>query len=261
MKKNTGKLSVLAIDIGGSHVKATILNERGELTMEYDKVETPVPANPENMVNAIKALVKNFPAYDKISVGFPGYTKKGVVITAPNLGTKAWKEFNLQSKLQTELGKPARVVNDADMQGLGVVKGKGFELVITLGTGFGTAFLLDGILLPHLEISQHPLAKGLNYDEYIGDKALDDVGEKKWNKRMRKVFKVLKTVFNYDYLYIGGGNSRKLNTKLDKNMKIVTNEDGIKGGSRLWQEGEIPGTKATTGPRNSSSPIKKSISK
>jgi polyphosphate glucokinase len=245
MKKHTDKLSVLSIDIGGSHVKATILNARGELTMEYDKVETPVPSTPENMVEAIKNLVKNFPAYNKISVGFPGYIKNGVVITAPNLGTRAWKGFDLQSKLQTELSQPARVVNDADMQGLGVVNGKGFELVITLGTGFGTAFLLDGVLLPHLEISQHPLAKDHNYDEYIGDKALDHVGDKKWNKRMRKVFKVLKTVFNYDYLYIGGGNARKLDIKLDKNMKIVTNEDGIKGGSRLWQEKTIQGLKAT----------------
>lgn len=246
MKKTAEKLSVLSIDIGGSHVKATILNARGELTMEYNKVVTPSPANPENIVKAIKSLVKSFPAYHKISVGFPGYVKKGVVLTAPNLGTKAWKGFDLQSKLRKELGKPARVVNDADMQGLGVVKGKGFELVITLGTGFGTAFLMDGVLLPHLEISQHPLAKGLNYDEYIGDEALDDLGEKKWNKRMRKVFKVLKTVFNYDYLYIGGGNSRRLDIKLDRNMKIVTNEDGIKGGSRLWQEKKVQGRKATT---------------
>jgi polyphosphate glucokinase len=244
MKKNTGQLRVLAIDIGGSHVKATVLNKQGELTMEYDKVDTPMPSTPQNMMEAIKSLVKNFPAYDKISVGFPGYIKNGTVITAPNLGTKAWGGFNLQSKLAELFGKPAHVVNDADMAGLGVVSGKGFEMVITLGTGFGTAFLQDGVLLPHMEISHHPISKGMDYDEYIGDIALDDLGEKKWNKRMKKVFKVLKTVFNYDYLYIGGGNARKLKMKLDRNMKLVTNEDGIKGGARLWQAENLKGINA-----------------
>jgi polyphosphate glucokinase len=244
MKKTAEELSVLAIDIGGSHVKATILNKKGELTMEYDKVETPMPSTPKNMMAAIKTLVKSFPPYNKISVGFPGYVKGGVIITAPNLGTKAWTGFDLRTALQTELGQPAHVVNDADMQGLGVVDGKGFELVVTLGTGFGTAFLQDGVLLPHMEIAHHPIAKGLTYDEYIGDKALDDLGEKKWNKRMKKVFKILKTVFNYDHLYIGGGNARKLKLKLDSNMKLITNEEGIKGGSRLWQTKKISGLHA-----------------
>jgi polyphosphate glucokinase len=244
MKKSVKQLSVLAIDIGGSHVKATILNHLGELTMEYDKVETPMPSTPQNMLEAINGLVKNFPLYDKISVGFPGYVKNGVIITAPNLSTKAWSGFHLQSELTQALGKPAQVVNDADMQGLGVAAGKGLELVITLGTGFGTAFLQEGVLLPHVELAHHPIAKGLTYDEYIGEAALEKLGEKKWNKRIVKVFKILKTVFNYDYLYIGGGNSRKLNIKLDGNMKIVSNQDGIKGGARLWETRRVSGIMA-----------------
>jgi polyphosphate glucokinase len=120
------------------------------------------------------------------------------------------------------------------MQGLGVVDGKGLEVVITLGTGFGTAVLLDGNLLPHLEFAHQPVGKVKSYDKYIGEAALEKEGDKKWNKRMQKVFVVLKTVFNYDYLYIGGGNSDRLTFKLDKNMKIVSNADGIKGGARLW---------------------------
>jgi polyphosphate glucokinase len=244
MKKNNGPLSVLAIDIGGSHVKATILNKKGELTMEYEKVETPLPSTPQNMVDAIKNLVKNFPEYNKISVGFPGYIKNGIVVTAPNLSTKEWAGFDLQTVLAKELGQPTSVVNDADMQGLGVVSGTGFEMVITLGTGFGTAFVLDGVLLPHLEVAHHPISKGMDYDEFIGEKALEAIGAKLWNKRMRKVFKVLKTVFNYDHLYIGGGNARKLKMELDANMKLVTNEDGIKGGSRLWQTEKLKGINA-----------------
>jgi polyphosphate glucokinase len=233
-KNNATSPKFLSIDIGGSHIKATILNDAGALQMEYDKTPTPTPANPENVVNTIKKLVKSFPAYDMVSVGFPGYVKNGVIKTAPNLGTNFWKDFDLSKKLSTELGKPTRVVNDADMQGLGIVSGKGLEMVITLGTGFGTALLVDGQLMPHLELAHHPFAKGKTYDDYVGERGLEKEGVEKWNRRMKKVFKVLKTVINYDTLYIGGGNSDKLNFKLDKNMKIVTNQDGIKGGSRLW---------------------------
>jgi len=234
MKKTPSQLRVLSIDIGGSHIKATILNKKGDLKMEYDKIATPAPANPENVIKAINTLVKDFPAYDKISVGFPGYVKNGVVKTAPNLGTDYWADVDLSKKLEKALGKPTQVVNDADMQGLGVVSGKGLEMVVTLGTGFGTALLMDGHLLPHFELAHLPIKEGITYDKYIGEKALEKEGKEKWNKRMKKVFQILKTVFNYDTLYIGGGNSDELTFKLDKNMKIVTNADGIKGGARLW---------------------------
>lgn len=238
MKNSPAPLKFLSIDIGGSHIKSTVLNEKGELQIAYNKIPTPAPASPENVIKAIKTLVKDFPEYDRISTGFPGYVKDGVVKTAPNLDTSIWEDVNLAKNLEAELGKPAKVVNDADMQGLGVVDGKGFELVITLGTGFGTASYLNGILLPHLEFSHAPFGKA-DFDKYISDASLDKLGVKKWNKRVRKVFDVLKTVFNYDYLYIGGGNSDKLNFKLDKNMKIVSNAEGIKGGSRLWLMDEL----------------------
>ncbi|WP_179412546.1 ROK family protein [Mucilaginibacter sp. E4BP6] len=241
--KNTSSLAkILSIDIGGSHIKATILNTKGELQKAYDKVVTPTPANPANVVASIKKLVSAFPDYDHVSVGFPGYVRDGVIKTAPNLGTEDWKDVDFAERLTQELGKPTKVVNDADMQGLGVVSGKGFEMVLTLGTGFGTALLMNGHLLPHLEVAHHPISKKETYDEYIGEKALERDGKKKWNKRMEKVFEVLKTVFNYDTLYIGGGNADKLNFKLDDNMKIVTNEDGIKGGSRLWTVEHDPQT-------------------
>ncbi|MDN5286988.1 MAG: hypothetical protein JWR38_3262 [Mucilaginibacter sp.] len=244
------QVKILSIDIGGSHIKATILNKKGELKMDYDKIVTPAPASPENLIKAIKTLLKDFPSYDKISVGFPGYVKNGVVQTAPNLDTKLWAGVDLNKKLADALGKPTQVVNDADMQGLGVVDGKGLEMVITLGTGFGTALLLDGHLLPHLELAHHPIKDAdTTYDKYIGEKALEKEGKEKWNKRMQKVFKVLKTVFNYDTLYIGGGNSDLLTFKLDKNMKIVTNADGIKGGARLWAtDDEKPAKKAIATP-------------
>ena len=227
--------NIMTIDIGGSFIKATVLNQEGELLQDYQKVKTPNPATPQKVLEAIQYLVMDFQDYTKISVGFPGYIKKGIVRTAPNLGTDFWKNVNLNRLLTEALNRPVRIANDADMQGLGVVSEQGLEMVITLGTGLGTALLLDGHLLPHLELAHHPFTRNKTYDDYIGDKALKKTGVKKWNKRMKKVLDILKRVFNYDRLYIGGGNSRKLNFKLDENIKIISNKDGIKGGARLWQ--------------------------
>ena len=229
--------AILAIDIGGSHIKATILDKNGKMQMDYEKIVTPRPAKPEKVLSAIKELVQHFPAYGKIAVGFPGYIKEGIVITAPNLGTKDWYHINFSQLLTDTFSKPARVINDADMQGLGIVSGKGLEMVLTLGTGFGTAILKNGVLLPHLEIAHHPIAKKQTYDEYVGEKALEKAGIKKWNKRMEMIIGILQTVFNYDVLYIGGGNAAKLTGKLADNIKIVSNEDGIHGGARLWENG------------------------
>ena len=227
---------ILCIDIGGSHIKGAILNEAGELETDYIKFDTPLPATPDKVLLVIQQLASASPGFEKISVGFPGYVKDGVVMTAPNLGTDAWHNIKLSEEIASLLGKPAKVLNDADMQGMGIASGKGFEIVATIGTGFGTAFLYNGKLLPHLELAHHPISKGRDYDAYIGQKAMDDCGKEKWNKRMMKVLAVIKTVFNYDHLYLGGGNASKLKFPLDENISIVSNIEGIKGGARLWQE-------------------------
>lgn len=235
METASSGTSILSIDIGGSSIKATILNKEGEMVQEYKKVKTPKPSSPEAVLKAINSLIENFQSYDRVSVGFPGYIKNGVTCTAPNLGTDLWKDINLAQLLGEVLRKPVRVANDADIHGLGVVSGKGLELVVTLGTGFGTAMLMDGALLPHLELAHHPISKKRTYDSFIGDKAYLQIGKKRWNRRMKQVLKVLKVVFNYDRLYIGGGNADELDFKLDDNIEIITNRDGIKGGVRLWQ--------------------------
>lgn len=236
---------ILAFDIGGSHIKATILNIEGKFLKEYEREDTPQPASPEMVLLLIKELASRFPEYDKITAGFPGYIKDGVVKTAPKLGNNLWKDYDLQKQLENVLGKPALVINDADMQGLSLAKGKGFEMVITLGTGFGSAIMKNGILLPHLEMSQHPITKGKNYNDYIGESELLKIGKKKWNKRMERVIEVLKTVFNYDHLYISGGNAKLLTFKLDENISVENNKDGIKGGAVLWSQAkkEIKKTK------------------
>ncbi len=207
------------------------------MLLDYQKTETPVPANPQNVIRVIAALADGFKPFTKVSVGFPGYVRDGIVRTAPNLDNEAWQNFDLANELSNVLKQPARVVNDADLQGLGIAAGKGLEMVVTLGTGFGTALLLDGVLLPHFEIAHHPLSKERDYDQYIGNAALQDAGLEKWNKRMKKVIAVLKTVYNYDHLYISGGNARKLDFKLEENISIGTNLEGIRGGAKLWANG------------------------
>jgi polyphosphate glucokinase len=227
---------ILAIDIGGSHIKATILDNDGTFLQEYQKEVTPKPSSPEKLMAVIKDLADHFSDYDKIAAGFPGYIKDGVVKTAPKLGTDLWKDYDLTKSLEQAFGKPALVINDADLQGLALASGKGVEMVITLGTGFGSAIMLDGVLLPHLEMSQHPITKSKNYNDYIGESALQKIGKERWNKRMGKVIKILKTVFNYDHLYISGGNARLLTLKPEDNISIDDNKDGIKGGAILWEQ-------------------------
>lgn len=227
--------NILAIDIGGSHIKGTVLNPKGEQQTEYRKLPTPPQVNAAGVIEVVLQLVKDMPAYEYVSVGFPGYVRNGIVYTAPNLFTANWKEVNLGQQISNALKKPVRLVNDADQLGLGVVSGKGFELAVTLGTGFGTALLFDGYLLPHLELAHHPVSKDRDYDVYIGAKALETEGKEKWNRRMTKVLEVLKTVFNYDRLYIGGGSTPKLTIPLADNIHLFSNADGIKGGAKLWE--------------------------
>lgn len=227
---------ILSIDIGGSHIKATVLNASGSFLQTYERLPTPLPATPDKVLDVIKQLAGKFPEYDKIAAGFPGFIKGGVVKTAPNLGTPAWANCDLNKALEEKLGKPALVVNDADLQGLAVVSGIGLELMITLGTGFGTALLRDGVLMPHLEIAHHPVTKSKDYDKYIGEVELKRIGKKKWNERMKRVIETLKVVFNYDRLYVSGGCAKQINFKLDDNIIMADNRDGIKGGAKLWEQ-------------------------
>ncbi|MEO8569337.1 MAG: ROK family protein [Ginsengibacter sp.] len=229
-------LKILSIDIGGSNIKATVLNQDGDFIQNYQKLATPDPATPAKVMDVIKQLAEKFTDYENISVGFPGFIKNGIVKTAPNLGTPEWAEFDLAKNLELMLGKPVLAINDADLQALAVVEGNGVEMVVTLGTGFGSAILNNGVLLPHLEIAHHPVTKNKDYDQYIGEEEMKRIGKKKWNKRMQRVIEILKVVVNYDTLYISGGNAEKLNFKLDKNIIIVNNKDGIKGGAVLWKQ-------------------------
>lgn len=226
---------ILAIDIGGSHIKSILLDADANHIEERRRTATPKPATKDAVIEIIRQQALETPGFTKAAAGFPGFIKNNVIMTAPNLGTDYWRGVALAADLEKALGVPTMVVNDADFQGAGIVGGSGLEMVITLGTGFGTALLLDGKLLPHLEISQHPITKSKNYDQYIGEAALKKVGEEKWNKRMERVLDTLRTVFNFDHLYISGGNAELLNFNLGDDVTIKTNKDGFAGAVNLWR--------------------------
>ncbi len=226
----------LAIDIGGTGLKAAVLDAEGHMMEKRLRVPTPDDANPTAVVDALAKLVEPLPPFDRISIGFPGVVRRGTVFTAPNLGTKKWKGFALQDALSQRLGKPARLENDAEVAGLGVIEGKGLEVVVTLGTGFGSAIFSDGRMTPHLELAHHPIHKSLTYDQYVGNGALKEIGKKKWKRRVLKVIAVLRTLLNYDRLHVGGGNARLLDFRLPKNVDLVSNDEGIIGGLKLWDD-------------------------
>jgi polyphosphate glucokinase len=183
-------------------------------------------------------LIEPLGEFDLVSVGFPGVVRNGKIVTAPNLGTKVLKGFDLAYVLQKQLGKPVQVLNDADMQGFAAIEGKGVEMVITLGTGFGTALFVEGDIGPHIELSHHPFRKGETYDQQLGDKAMKKIGSRKWNRRVKEALANLRTLTNFDTLYIGGGNADKITFDLDSDIKIVSNDNGVKGGAWLWRKRE-----------------------
>jgi polyphosphate glucokinase len=231
------QLRTLAIDIGGTGIKAALLDEDGNMIGERQRVPTPLkPVTPEDLVRAINEVVAPLGAFDRVSVGFPGYVRDGRVVTAPNLGTETLADFDLQSVLAEHFGKPARVLNDADVQGFGAIEGRGIEMVLTLGTGAGTAIFRDGEIIPHLELAHHPVSGRKTYDEYIGNAARKKKGGKAWNKRVAKVIEILRQVVHFDHLYIGGGNAKDIVFPLPADVTIVPNTDGLTGGIRLWQQ-------------------------
>jgi polyphosphate glucokinase len=226
--------STLCIDIGGTGLKLMVVSHAGKALTERLRVETPKPATPAKVLGELSKLMKQVKVpYSRVSVGFPGVVVESVVKTAPNLG-EAFQGFALGKAIAKLTGKPTRVLNDAGVQGHGVIEGRGTELCVTLGTGFGFALYVDGTYVPNLEVAHHPFKDGVTYEQYVGNAALEKVGKKKWNKRVRRVVAQLEPIFNYRVLYVGGGNAKKLKVELPGNVKVTENVAGLLGGVRLW---------------------------
>lgn len=169
--KSATKPLTLAVDVGGTGIKAEKLDAKGVPVSERVKIATPRNATPKKVLKVIEQLAKQVGGFDRVSLGFPGVIKNGVVYTAANLG-RGWDTYDLQKSLRKRLGKPARIANDADVQGLGCIRGRGTELVVTLGTGFGSVIFINGQRI-HLELGHHPFHKGKTYEDELGNRALE----------------------------------------------------------------------------------------
>jgi polyphosphate glucokinase len=227
----------LAVDVGGTGVKIMALDAKGKQLTERLRMPTPNPPTPARMLAAIEELRKQMPACDRASVGFPGVIKHGRTLTAANLNPK-WVGFPLQKTLEKMWKIPVRLANDAAVQGYGAAKGKGVELVLTLGTGLGSALFTNGHLCPGLELGHHPWRKGKTYEDYLGRRGLEKLGKKRWNRKLIKAIAQTAHTFNWDHLYIGGGNAKLIDLKLPEHVSIISNEDGLLGGVALWRYGD-----------------------
>jgi polyphosphate glucokinase len=233
-KSRHKKIITLAIDIGGTGIKLACLNEAGKLIRGPARDSTPRPATPAAVLKILDKLSQDLAPYDRVSVGFPGVVKHGITLTAHNLEPQ-WCGYKFQNVLEKRWKKPVRVANDAALQGYAAIEGQGVELVITLGTGLGSSLFTDGQLAPGLELAHHPWRKNKTYEDYLGIQGLKKRGRKRWNKLLEKAILRWEALFNYDHLYIGGGNAVKIDFALPSQVSRVPNEDGLLGGAALWR--------------------------
>lgn len=217
------KLRVLAIDIGGSHVKCRVEGRRAMARFESGPGMTP-----QQMVEGVLKITRGW-EYDVISIGYPGPVAKGHPLAEPhNLG-KGWVGFHFAEAFK----KPVRLVNDAAMQALGSYEG-GRMLFLGLGTGLGSALIVEGVLVP-MELAHLPYRKSLTYEDYMGQRGLDRLGLKKWRTHVEKAIEYLRAALEPEYIVLGGGNMRKLK-QMPPYCRPGDNTLAFKGGFRLWQQ-------------------------
>jgi polyphosphate glucokinase len=229
-----GNPNVLAVDIGGTLIKAAVVDHAGTLLSEFLTTPTPRPATPETIVALIARIAEPLPDFGRISVGFPGVVKRDCIATAPNLGTEHWQNFDLERTLYKTFGAPVRILNDAIVYGLGVAKGPGRECVLTFGTGMGCALFYNGSVFFGLELGQHYACDDQSYDQYVGHAAYLEIGLDAWNERAERAIRAVHALTNSDRVFLGGGNSRRISFALPPWAVIVPPSSGVAGGARLW---------------------------
>jgi len=241
----------LAVDCGGGGIKASVLDSAGTLHAQPVRVPTPYPLPPDRLVETVVALAADLPPAGRGTVGMPGMIRHGVVVSTPHYVTRAgprtpvvpelvtaWAGRDVAADLATALGYPVLVLNDAEVHGAGVVSGSGLELVLTLGTGLGSALFDGGVLAPHLELSHAPVRRGVTYDAWLGNHERRRLGDGMWSRRVRRALEGLRPVFRWDRLYLGGGNARHVTpaalAAVGDDVVVVPNSAGIVGGVRAW---------------------------
>jgi polyphosphate glucokinase len=234
MKPRFTRSATLCFDIGGTFTKAQLFSASGVALSERIRLPTPRQASPRALLQLMEKLAEKIGDFSRISAGFPGVTKKGITCSAAHLG-RGWGGFDLVEALRKKFRVPVRVANDADVQGLGAVSGSGVELVITFGTGVGSALFTDGILVPNLELGhQIFLPDGSTYEDKLGKAAIEKEGRREWRCWVLRAIPLTHALFNWDWLYLGGGNAKHIRGPFPKAVSVVSNEDGLRGGVKLW---------------------------
>jgi polyphosphate glucokinase len=214
---------VLVIDVGGTHIKLLATGQK-----EVHKVPSGPTMTAADLVSAIQGGVKDWD-YDVVSMGYPGPVVHGRPLREPhNLGP-GWVDFNFEKAF----GRPVKIINDAAMQALGSYKG-GRMLFLGLGTGLGSAMIVEGVLEP-MELAHLPYKKGKTYEDYVGIRGLKRLGQKKWEQHVAKVTQRLSEALGAEEVVLGGGNANKLK-KLPPRVRLGSNDNAFLGGFRLWQE-------------------------
>jgi polyphosphate glucokinase len=199
---------------------------------ELRQFESGSDLTPRQMVARVHELTGDW-TYDAVSVGYPGVVLHGKVVAEPhNLGT-GWVGFDFRKAF----GRPTHVLNDAAMQAVGSYEG-GRMLFLGLGTGLGSAMIVDGVVAP-MELAHLLYKKGRTYEEYVGARGLKRLGVKKWSRTVNSVVTQLSTLLEADYVVIGGGNARKLK-RLPKNARLGSNDFAFLGGFRVWHHAATP---------------------
>ncbi len=237
MKAKMHPERILSLDIGGTSLKAAILNAEGRMLEAARRCPTPPGSTPALLLEQLAALAAPLGEFDVISIGFPGAIKHNIILTAPNLGTANWTGTDLAALAAQRFGRPARLANDATMHGLGIITGTGLEVVLTLGTGMGFALFRDGVPAPQFELGRHVAGEAPSYDDFVGDAALKRLGEAAWKANVRETIRRIVNLVNFDILYLGGGNARLFNAAgLPEGVRLAVNEAGLTGGARLWRD-------------------------
>jgi predicted NBD/HSP70 family sugar kinase len=212
--------TVLAVDVGGSHVKAL-----AEGKPEERRTDSGPRMTAEGMVAAVKGLVEGW-TWDRVSIGIPAPVYAGRVVAAPvNLGG-GWVRFDFEQAF----GAETRIANDAAMQALGSYEG-GTMLFLGLGTGLGSALVTTGIVQP-MELGHMPFRKA-TFEDYVGSAGIERYGKKRWRRYVDEVVATLATALEPDYVVLGGGNADKLR-ELPANSRLGDNHNAFIGGFRLW---------------------------
>lgn len=226
--------SILAVDVGGTWIKAAVIDATGHMLGPMDRMPTPRPATPQAALDAMRELSSGMTNFDRVSVAFPGVVRNGRTLTAPNLGNQHWTNFDLASAASRQFGRPVRVLNDAIVHGLGVATGPGLEVIATFGTGLGFALFRDGRFLVQLELGRHIACDSMNYDSYVGHGAFLAEGLEVWRDRVKRTLIAIRNLVNFDRLYLGGGNAQRIDFDLPRDIEIVAITAGVTGGARLW---------------------------